>query len=208
MALSFRSLRGVAAALVVLMGLPAAAQDSYRIRPGDVLQIEVIEDPGLNRAALVSPDGRITMPLVGALRASGRTVEEVQADLIARLAPNFAAPPNVFVGIQEIFVPPERPQGPVLPPARDDIYALGEVERPGRLEIVPGSTLLQAFAEMGGFSRFAATHRIQLRRVDASGQETVYTIDYDAILDGRSSAGLTTVQEGDVIVVPTRTLFE
>ena len=52
--------------------LPALAQDgSYLIRPGDVLQVEVLEDPGLNRSVLVSPDGRITMPLAGAIRASG-----------------------------------------------------------------------------------------------------------------------------------------
>ena len=49
----------------LLSAAPALAQDGYLIRAGDILQIEVLEDPSLNRQALVAPDGRITMPLAG-----------------------------------------------------------------------------------------------------------------------------------------------
>jgi polysaccharide export outer membrane protein len=88
--------RWIKLALIFLGSLSASsvAAQSYRIQPGDVLQIEVIEDPGLNRQVLVSPDGRITLPLAGAVQAGGRTVEEIQADLTSLLAPNFAAPPE------------------------------------------------------------------------------------------------------------------
>ena len=83
--------------------LPAIAQDgSYLIRPGDTLQIEILEDPGLNRSVLVSPDGRIALPLAGAFRASGKTIEAVQDELAGYLTPNFAARPNVYVSIQRI----------------------------------------------------------------------------------------------------------
>lgn len=189
---------------------PALAQDGYQIRAGDVLQIEVIEDPSLNRETLVSPDGRITVPLAGAIRASGRTVEEVQAELTERLAPNFAATPNVFVGISRIVEePPPLPPGPEEPPPTIDIYVVGEAASPGRLELEPGTTLLQAIAQMGGFSPYAATRRLQLRRTDpVSGQEFVYSIDYVAIEEGRSTAGTVTLVDGDVIVVPQRGLFE
>ena len=50
----------------------AAAQSDYRIQPGDTLQIEVLEDPNLNRSVLVLPDGSISVPLVGTVRAGGR----------------------------------------------------------------------------------------------------------------------------------------
>ncbi len=198
---TFVWLAGMAAGVLGLAG-PALAQ-GYQIRPGDTLQVEVIEDPGLNREVLVAPDGRITLPLAGSVQAAGRTVEQVRADLAARLAPNFPEAPSVFVGVGELAerVPVE--------PRTIDIYVLGEVAAPGRIEVEPGTTLLQAIAEMGGFSRFAATERMQLRRTDRrSGQEFVYRIDFEAIAQGRSNAGTVTLTDGDVIVVPQRGLFE
>lgn len=197
----------VALMLAPLTLAPAAlAQSEYRIRPGDVLRIEVIEDPSLNRSVLVPPDGRINLPLAGAVQAGGRGVSQVQGDLAGLLAPNFAAPPSVFVSIEQIFRPP--PPTPTAPPPTVGIYVLGEVNNPGQQAVLEGTTVLQLFAQIGGFSRFAATKRIQLRRVDASGTEQVYTINYDAIEQGSSEAGRTTLREGDVIIVPQRRLFE
>lgn len=203
--------RWIKLALIFLGSLSASsvAAQSYRIQPGDVLQIEVIEDPGLNRQVLVSPDGRITLPLAGAVQAGGRTVEEIQADLTSLLAPNFAAPPNVFIGLSALA--PEEPREPQLPrePVTIDIFFVGEAASPGRRELEPGTTFLQAIAEMGGFTRFAATDRVQLRRTNpANGQEVVYQFSFDAIEEGRSNAGTVTLVDGDVIIVPQRGLFE
>lgn len=186
----------------LLAGLQsAAAQDGYRLRPGDVLRIEVLEDAGLNRSVLIAPDGRITIPLAGAIPAGGRTVEQVQADLVARLAPNFAAPPTVFVSLERL-VEPREPREPTPPPTIE-VYVMGESANPGRIEVEENTTLLQAFAQMGGFTEFAATKRIQLRR----GAQT-FVIDYTAIERGTSTAGDTVLQKGDVILVPQRRLFE
>ncbi|SDF17211.1 polysaccharide biosynthesis/export family protein [Limimaricola pyoseonensis] len=204
------ALRPLLAALVglALWSAAATAQDAYRIRAGDVLRIEVIEDEALGRSVLVSPDGRISVPLAGPIRASGLTLEEVQAALVAQLAPNFASGPTAFVSIERLAERPAPvPQRPVAP-ATDAIYVMGEVGRPGLIEVAPGTTVLQLFAQAGGFTRFAATRRIQLRRRDAAGAEQVYPLDYDAILDGRSPNGSAVLVEGDVIVVPERHLFE
>lgn len=202
------SLAALLAGLLQPMAL--AAQDgAYGLRPGDVLSIEVLEDPGLNRTVLVTPDGWINVPLAGAIRVEGRSLQEVEGDLAARLAPNFAATPTVFVGIQSVFQDPiEAPALPAEPPTID-VFVIGEAGQTGRLQLDPGTTLLQAFAEMGGFSPFAATKRLQLRRTDpVTGQETVYAIDYQAIERGLSPNGRVTLQDGDVIVVPQRRLFE
>lgn len=196
--------------LAVLAALPlAAAAQEYRIKPGDVLAIEVLEDSALNRTALVQPDGRISFPLAGTVAAAGRTVGEVQAALADSLTPNFATRPNVFVALQTVAVPPVVPRatGPVVVPTID-VYVMGEVENPGKRQIEPGTTLLQFLAEIGGFTRFAATKRIQLRRTDAAGVPQVYSIDYNAIERGAALSGNTTMAEGDVIVVPQRRLFE
>ena len=187
---------------LVFVTTAALAQD-YRVKPGDILRVEVIEDSSLNRTVLVSPDGRIALPGAGAVRAAGRTIEQIQATLTAALAGNFTVTPNVFVGIEQLA-----PRDPVIPaPPEPDpvvaIFVVGEANNVGRIELEPGTTLLQAFAQFGGFTNFAATKRIQLRR----GAE-IYTVSYDAILDGSSPNGGVLLAEGDVIIVPQRTLFE
>lgn len=195
----------VAASLMTVSG--AVAQDGYRIQSGDVLRIEVLEDPTLGRAALVTPDGRISLPLAGNVMARGRSVEQVQSDLADRLASNFAVRPNVFVSLQSLGA--QAAPGAVA--ARDliSVYVLGEAARPGRLDVEAGTTLLQLFAQMGGFSDFAARKRVQLRRTDPqSGKETVYSFNYKMIERGESNSGSTVMADGDVVVIPQRGLFE
>jgi polysaccharide export outer membrane protein len=68
--------------------------------------------------------------------------------------------------------------------------------------------MLQLLAEIGGFSRFAATQRVQLRRVGKDGKERVYNVNYKDILAGKSGIGMTVMAPGDVIIVPERRLFE
>ena len=92
------------AAALMLPGLAgvANAQDNYRVKSGDLLQVEVIEDPSINRQVLVTPDGRISIPLAGTVKASGRSVDQVQADIASKLAPNFATTPTVFVSVNSV----------------------------------------------------------------------------------------------------------
>ena len=196
--------------LLAALAIPALAQEGgYLIRAGDTLRIEVLEDSGLNRSVLVSPDGRITLPLAGGIRAAGKTVEAVQSEMSARLSANFAAPPNVYVSIERIAERAAGGNGAARVAATIDIYVLGEGAKSGKFSVAPGTTVLQLFAEMGGFSKFAATKRIQLRRTDPkTGAETTYGINYDAIERGTSRQGATMLMKGDVIVVPQRRLFE
>lgn len=188
--------------LVPLLAVSALAQTEggYRLRPGDVLSIEVVEDAGLNRSALIAPDGRITLPLAGSVTAAGRTVEAVQADLVQRLTGSFATAPTVFVSIDQLAqdLPATEADEVTI-----DIYVVGEVAGAGRLDVKPGTTVLQAFAQMGGFTPFAATKRLQLRR-----GAKIWHLNYKAIEAGTSRAGDTMLQAGDVIVVPQRRLFE
>lgn len=191
------------AALIVLPFLAAtgAAQD-YRLQRGDTVQIEVLEDPNLSRATLVLPDGQISVPQVGSVPAAGRTLAQLQADVAGRLAPSFAAPPTVFVTLSSLAPIIDRPERTI------DIFVIGAANSPGRVQIPPGSTLLQALSAAGGLSPFAADKRVQLRRVDKAGNEKIYSVDYDAIERGVSSVGTTRVVDGDVIVIPQRKLFE
>lgn len=192
----------LAVMLLSVIAVEAVAQSDYRVRPGDVLRIEVLEDSSLNRDTLVLPDGRITVPLAGAIVASNRTLQQIQSDVTARLSPGFAEVPTVFVGLTSLAEPPDD-EGPVI-----RVHVVGEAATSGMLELAPGSTVLQAFAAMGGFSPFAATRRVQLRRVDPHGNERVVTIDYNAVERGAVGYGTLRLADGDVIIVPQRRLFE
>ena len=185
----------------------AAAQDSYKIKPGDVLRIEVLEDASLNRSTLVLPDGRISLPLAGVLQASGLTLEQVQSAVATRIAPNFATTPTVYVGLDSL-ANPDVATGVAAAPLLLDVYVIGEAAKPGKFQVTPGTTILQFLAEIGGFSQFAATKRIQLRRTTAAGVETTHAVNYQAVEAGASGTGLGTIAAGDVFIIPQRRLFE
>jgi len=195
-------------ALLLMAGLAgaAAAQSNYRIQPGDTLQVEVLEDSNLNRNVLVLPDGSISFPLAGSVKAGGRTVDAVSRTLASEMASNFAVEPTVLVSVAALA--PKTPRAESEPDLMN-VYILGEANAPGRKEVLPGTTLLQFLAEAGGLSRFAAEKRIQLRRVNPdSGQETVYRFNYRSMGGADSISGTTVLAPGDVIVVPERRLFE
>jgi len=188
----------------------AAAQSEYRIRSGDTLNIEVLEDPGLNRSVVVLPDGRFSFPLAGSIVAGGRTVAQVQAEIASSIAGNFANDPNVFVGVQPA---PREPRAPVVvspaAPPTISIYVMGEVQKNGLIAVKPGTTFLQALAQAGGLTPFAATKRVQLRRTNpATRIQKVYSINYRALMNGAQLNRDVRLIEGDVILVPERRLFE
>lgn len=193
--------------LTMLGAHSAIAQDGYRIRSGDVLTVEVVQDPSLNRDVLVLPDGSVNYPFVGTLRVRGMTPSQVQQQITAGISSNFAVLPDVFVAVSEVFVAP--PAGPPLPGPTIDIYIQGEVNTPGLMEVSPGTTLIQALSLHGGFTNFAATRRIQLRRIHPNtGQTSVVTFNYRAVEQGASLSHDPVLVEGDVILVPQRRLFE
>lgn len=196
----------LAAALLLIQSVAAPVQAaSYKLQPGDRLQLEVLEDSSLNRQLLVLPDGTVTVPMVGTIQASGRTVDQLRTAVAQALAPNFASKPTVYLSVAALAVqnPTAAAQtGPTMP-----VYLMGEVAKAGRADVPVGTTLLQALAIGGGFSNFAATKRVELLRRDASGQQRVYRYNYKALMSGAAMPAVV-LQSGDVIVVPQRRLFE
>lgn len=180
------------------------AQSEYRARPGDMLQIEVIEDSTLDRVVLVTPDGRFVFPFAGSLRAAGRTVDQIRSSLVAELTESFAAEPTVFVSVSSLRAPADP-----IEPATIKIYFMGEVNTAGLREVEPGTTFLQGLSQAGGFTSFAATKRVQLRRtIRRTGEQTLSTINYRALSEGGGLTRSIVLFEGDVILVPERRLFE
>lgn len=181
--------------------LPGFAQN-YTLEPGDVVTIEVLEDTTLNRSAMVLPDGTINFPFAGSVTAAGRSVTQLQSALRSALAPNFATQPTVFVSVNQLA-------NPAASSNTVEIFIVGQVNAPGMYQLEDGITFLQALSQTGGFTPFAATKRLQLRRTDPStGQESVFLFNLKAAGDGKRISGNTRLRSGDVILVPERRLFE
>lgn len=195
-------------AIVSVLALPAMAQDDgYRLRPGDVLQVEVLEDPSLNRSVLVLPNGSITLPQAGTLRAGGRTPDELRGAVTAALAPNFATAPTVYVSVASVATAPLA--GAAAVPRTMDVYVMGEVGAPGLKKVAPDTNLLQFMAQAGALTKFAADQRIELHRKNRDGSAQVYMFNLRQVAGGKGRiSGMTQMAPGDVVVVPQRKLFE
>lgn len=186
--------------LSVALGGAALAQD-YQIKPGDRLDISVLEDPGLNRQALVRPDGKISMPLAGSVMAAGLTPEQVQTAIRRALARDFVQPPAVTVSLLSVADEALGPEGGAT------IYLIGQVRAPGRYDVALPIDALQALAVAGGPDVFAARDRIQIRRRE-DGQDQVILFDYDLVEQGATPMEAVQLRDGDVIVAPERGLFD
>ncbi|WP_285672079.1 polysaccharide biosynthesis/export family protein [Paralimibaculum aggregatum] len=190
-------------------GFTAVAQDvasaeaeieNYLLKSGDVVEISVLEDSSLNRQVLVRPDGKISMPLAGTIVAEGRTPEALQATIRSALAKDFLEPPTVTVSLVSS-------SSEVDTEDLQTFYVLGQVAAPGRFQALEPVDVLQALAVAGGPGIFAAKSRIQIRRRDENGGETVTLFDYNAVEEGAGVA-LQMISDGDIVVVPERGLFE
>ncbi len=196
--------------IAAFLTVSASAQSGevYRLVPGDVMEVTVLEDPDLGRQVLVRPDGRISMPLAGTLMAEGRTPEQVQATIRARLARNFVEPPTVNVAVVSVR---EGAADEAEEIVMNDVYVLGEVGRPGRFEYEMDEpvTVLQALTLAGGVGPFAAVTRIQVREV-VDGVETVRLFNYEAVEDGANvnPAYFEALADGAILIVPERGFLE
>jgi len=129
----------------------------YHLDAGDKLRVVVYGQEGLTNTYSISAGGTITMPLIGAVAARGRTPQGLAAEIAARLRNGFIREPSVAVEVESY-----RP-----------FFILGEVQAPGQYPYVPNMTAESAVAIAGGFSPRARKDRVTITRTDASGTSRV-----------------------------------
>jgi len=163
----------------------AAAPEEYVIHAGDLLNIQVWEQPALSGPQPVRPDGRISIPLINEVQAAGKTPSKLQTDLEAALK-SVVLNPKVTVGVQNAKLP--------------TISMMGEVGRQGSVDLTPGMGVAQAIAAAGGLSTFAHKDRIFVQRQTAEGVVRIH-FTYAALLEGTGKASQFKLRPGDTIVV-------
>ena len=160
-----------------------ALVDDYRLAPGDKLRIEVYRDTQMSQSVQIRPDGKITLPLLGDLEATGRTPIELR-DVIAKQLKEYMTNPVVTVIVVEAT--------PAV------AYVTGEVNHPGAVTIQSQLTVLQALAIAGGLKDFANAKNIRILRRSSLGVQTIAFNYKDAI---RGSAPVY-LRPGDTVVAP------
>lgn len=168
---------------------PAARPNTYKLRPMDVIRIQVFQEPDLDRELRISQDHTIVAPLIGVVNLKGRSVREAEL-LITRLyKQDYLINPQINVTVIEY--------------AQRSVNVLGAVNSPGSVVLPPEQdlTLLDVIARAGGFSRLANRKRISLTRTHAGGETANYIINADQLVSGDMIDG-GPIQDGDIISVP------
>src|SRR5262252_4728781 len=133
--------------------MPAPYDVPYHLDAGDRLRVVVYGQEGLTNTYSISASGGITMPLIGAVPARGRTPQGLAADIAARLRNGYIREPSVAVEIE----------------AYRPFFILGEVQAPGQYPYVPNMTAESAVAIAGGFSPRARKDRVTITHTDGGG---------------------------------------
>jgi len=170
------------------------------LRAGDKLQISVWQDPKLDRQIVVGPDGMISFPLAGHVKAGGLTPQQLENALKERLKKNYSGDLDITVSLADVNKDEEAETKPRF-------YVTGEVAKPGPYLFRPNTNIVQALAQAGGLGLYAAAQRIQVHR-KVHGVDTIFLFDYNAYKAGTIATDNINLQSGDIVIVPERGLLE
>ncbi|MEZ4390739.1 MAG: polysaccharide biosynthesis/export family protein [Polyangiales bacterium] len=186
-------------ALLLLLAAPAcratltgpwppieATVQEYRIGPGDLIRVAVFGNNDLSSRVTVRPDGRLTLPLLGEISATGKTVNDVTREITEGYR-RFVQDARVAVIIEEVH--------------SYRVFVLGRVTRPGEFEARTPLTITQAMALAGGTTRGANVDAIVVLRRGANGRDERYEVSMNDIVEGHTQQNFT-LRTGDTIMVP------
>lgn len=168
-------------------GATKAHDDTFVIGNDDVLAVNVWKEPDVSRSIPVRSDGKISLPLVGEVQATGRTPLKLEQEIAARLK-NYIAEPEVTVIVQQIN--------------SQKFNILGMVNRPGSYPISNSATVLDAIALAGGFRDFAKQKAIYVLRQNPDGTQARLAFNYKEVVKGKNPTQNIKLQPRDTIVVP------
>jgi polysaccharide export outer membrane protein len=163
-----------------------ADSDQYMIGPEDVLYIHVWKENDLSRTVPVRADGKISIPLINEIQASGLTPLQLKVVLTDKLK-EFIENPTVSVTVMEAN--------------SCKVYVSGQVRSPGIYRLRSETTLIQIIPMAGGFTDWANQKKILIIRKE-NGKEKRITVNYKKILDGSDPGSNIFLKPGDTIIVP------
>ena len=164
---------------------PALA-DNFVIGNEDILSINVWKEADISRVVPVRSDGKISLPLVGELQATGKTPKQLETEIASGLK-SYISEPEVTVIVQEI--------------KSQRFNILGHVAKPGSYLLSPPMTVVDAIAVAGGFRDFAKVKSIYVLR-DDGGKQVRLPFNYKKVIKGSHPEQNIQLQPRDTVVVP------
>jgi len=175
--------------------LPGVEVRGLTLGPGDEVEVFVWGEPDLTARAKVTGAGLLPYPLIGPLRASGLTPEQVR-DEVTRGLREYLTDPKVSVNVIAIKL--------------QKVFVFGEVQRPGvyALDSFGPTTVVDAIGQAGGVTPDAKRSELLLVRGDTADRNRVYIrpFDLDAVLGSGDLRENPTLVAGDIVYVPPRTM--
>jgi len=171
-------------------GSPVTSQvHEYLIGPEDVLEISVWKNTELSKVVTVRPDGVISLPLTGDIKAAGFTPNQLRNTITEKLK-EYMETAVVSVIVQQVN--------------SFRVFILGEVLKPGVYTLKSKTTLLQAIAIAGGFNQFASRNKIVIIRekIEDSGKTEKINIRFDDIVYSKREDKNFILMPGDTIFIP------
>jgi polysaccharide export outer membrane protein len=161
--------------------------ETFIIGADDVLAVNVWKEPDVSRSVPVRSDGKISLPLVGEVQASGQTPKQLELEIAKRLQ-NYISEPDVTVIVTAMN--------------SQKFNILGQVARPGSYRLTSPLTVLDAIALAGGFRDFAKQKSIYVLRQSADGTQTRLPFNYKDVIKGKNAQQNVQLEARDTIVVP------
>jgi polysaccharide export outer membrane protein len=161
--------------------------DTYIIGVGDTLGVSVWKEGELSKSVSVRPDGLITLPLIGDIKAVGLTTEQLKNQVTAELS-KVMSDPQVVVVVEAIN--------------SMSFNIMGQVYKPGYFPLTRPLTILDAIALSGGFRDFAKQKKIYILRAAPDGTEKKIYFNYKEVIKGKNMQQNIMVEPRDTIVVP------
>jgi polysaccharide export outer membrane protein len=167
--------------------VPAVHPANYVVGIGDVLEINVWKESELSKTVPVRPDGMITLPLVGEIKAAGSTPDQLKEQLTSALQ-KVVTDPQVTVMVVSV--------------SSLSFNIMGNVNRPGYYPLTRPMTILDAIAISGGFRDFAKEKKIYVLRTGPNGAQQKIMFNYKDVIKGKKMAQNIMLQPHDTLVFP------
>jgi len=164
------------------------SSQSYVLQPGDLVDIRVYMEDDMNRVLRISGNGTVTFPLVGNIKIAGLSLEQAEQSLADRLTA-YIRHPQVSMLVKEY--------------GNKTVYVLGQVSKPGSIQIPPEKqlTVLEAITSVGGFTDIANTSKVRVLRMEEGKQKSM-DVDVSQITKQGNKSLDIALQPGDVVFVP------
>jgi polysaccharide export outer membrane protein len=158
--------RGLSAADPPLRPDTSPIVGDYKLGAGDKLRIEVYKDPQVSQSLQIRPDGKITLPLVGDIEATGQTPLELRDQITKALREYMTNPVVTVIVIEAVSA---------------QVFVTGEVAKSGPVPIHGPLNIVQAIAMAGGFNEWANKKDVRILRQGPTGIQTIHFNYQDAI---------------------------